>query len=93
MNSKTRLLLTVVALLSGLGVAVGIYGLTAPRSDAQNFFSTVAAQSKLEPGTVLTPAHLNIAQHPKGEAPEGDFTRIESVVGRVVKENLATEVS
>lgn len=89
MNSnRTPLLLTTVAIISSLGVAIGIYGLTAPRSHAQIYSSIVVAESKLDPGTVLASTHLRAAGYPKGEAPAGDFMRVESVIGRIVKEQI-----
>jgi pilus assembly protein CpaB len=77
-----------LAILAGGGLAYGTYNVItnnkAPKAAEMPTDGVVVATGDLALGAELKTADLVVVKFPKGQAPEGAFSRVEDVVGRGV---------
>ena len=81
----------VAALVTGLGATMMVARVlkrSRPQAGAVDTLSVVVANSTLPMATTIAESHLRVVKVPKAMAPKGSFTKVEELVGRVVKETI-----
>lgn len=98
MGKRMKFLMWMVAVISGLIAAVGVYGALAFRTNpagqegkVATKLAMVAAATELAPGTVLNSSHLHSIEFPIEKMPQGGFTEPKSLMGRTVKEPISED--
>jgi pilus assembly protein CpaB len=79
------------AVLTGLGATLMVARVikrNRPNAEAVDTLSVAVANSNLPMGTTIADSHLRLVKVPKAMAPKGSFTKVEELVGRVVKETI-----
>ena len=92
MSKRAVRLMFVVAVVSGLLVALGIYRLVAPRQMfekmAQRATPAVVARGPISRGTVLAAEHVQLTTRPRKDVPFGAFNDLQPLMGRVAKHDI-----